>query len=178
MSYLVFASRCLLLVVFAVSLVGKVRFASFRQATIALVPRARRFASLLAGAVIAAELAIVVLLAIPQTVRAGLGAAFLLLTAFTVAIVLALRRGSTAPCRCFGSANSPLGTRHLVRNAILLLVAASGFAMGDAHGGEPFGLAMAGGVAVIAAVLVVNSDALADLFAGPLGPPRPKRNTT
>jgi uncharacterized membrane protein YphA (DoxX/SURF4 family) len=178
LAYLMFASRCVLLVVFAASAAGKLRgasaFKAFRQATAALVPWARPVAAGLAAVVIAAELGIVLLLAIPATTRWGLVAAFALLTAFTVAIAAALRRGNTAPCRCFGRSDSPLRTRHLVRNGILLLVAATGGVMPG--GGEPLGQALAGVAAVALALLVLNFDALADLFVGPPGPLRPKGN--
>lgn len=128
---------------------------------------------------VAVECAVVVLLAVPATVTVGLLTGLGLLGVFTVAIGAALRRGSTEPCRCFGASASPLGTRHLVRNAILLLAAASGLAAGAMPGdAQPWGLVFVGAAAVVLAVLVVEFDVLAELFAGPAGPVRPKRSTT
>jgi hypothetical protein len=168
MEYLVFGCRCLLLVVFAFSAFGKLSgagaFTEFRQATAQLFPPARGFASWLAAAVVVAELVVVVLLGISATVRSGLVAALALLVLFTVAIAVALRRGSTAPCRCFGRSDSPLGVRHLVRNVVLLLVAFAGLTVEAAAATEPLGLVMAGLAAVVFAVLVLSFDAIADLF--------------
>lgn len=47
-----------------------------------------------------------------------------LLIAFTALIVLRLAQGRRPPCACFGSwSATPLGWRHLVRNAALIVVA-------------------------------------------------------
>lgn len=169
MAYLAFGSRCLLLVVFAFSAFGKLSgraaFTEFRQATVRLLPAARGVASGTAVAVIGAELVIVVLLGFPATVRTGLAAALTLLVLFTVAIAAALRRGSTAPCRCFGRSDSPLGARHLVRNLVLLLVAGAGLTVAPSAAAEPLGLVVAGLAAVVFAVLVLSFDAIADLFS-------------
>lgn len=177
MACFVFGCRCLLLVVFACSVVGKLRgagaFAAFRRATAELVPPARAHAAPLAVAVIGAESVTVVLLGVPAIPGAGLGAGVGLLLAFTAAIAAGLRRGSTSPCRCFGGPATPLGVRHLVRNTGLVLVAAAGLAGeltstsgGTPAGVPPLGLAMAAGVAVVLAALVLWFDALAELFVG------------
>lgn len=181
MAYLVFGCRCLLLVVFTFSALGKLRgagsFAAFRRATADLVPPARTHAAPLAAAVIGAELTIAVLLAAPMIAWVGLGAGFVLLLAFTVTVAAALRRGSTVPCRCFGGSASPLGVRHLVRNAGLVLVAAAGLIVELVRTSgaiqaqtQPLGMVMAATVAVVLAALVLCFDALADLFVGT--PPR------
>lgn len=177
MTYVVFGCRCLLLVVFVFSALGKLRgagsFTAFRRATAELVPSARAYATPLAVAVIGAEVAIVVLLAIPAIAWFGLGVSFALLLTFTVAIGVALRRGSTAPCRCFGGSTSPLGVRHLVRNAGLTLVAVAGLSVEMARTSgaiqaeaRPLGLVMAAIAAAVLAALVLCFDALADLFVG------------
>jgi hypothetical protein len=50
-------------------------------------------------------------------------AAFALLVAFTVVIVLRLLDGSRPPCACFGTRSTrPLGAYHVVRNLGLLAV--------------------------------------------------------
>ncbi len=170
MTYVEFGCRCALLLVFAVSSVGKVRgraaFAVFRSATVALVPAAEGSATLLAAAVACAEIAVVVTLAVPVTATLGLLGAAVLLAAFTVAIAAALRRGDTAPCRCFGVSSTPLGARHLVRNAVLCALACAALALPRQELGtaEPAVLAMAAVAGVVVAGLVASFDAVADLF--------------
>jgi hypothetical protein len=165
--YVSFGCRFLLLAVLLCSAVGKLRsFADFRVATAALVPAARPYAAPLSVAVVGTELAAVVLLAVPATVPAGFAVALALLAAFTVAIGAALRRGTAAPCRCFGRSDRPVGVRHLVRNAGLLLAAAVGSATGPGAGAgaDPVGLAVAAATAAVLTALVLSADALADLF--------------
>jgi hypothetical protein len=166
MTYVEFGCRCVLGVVFAVSALSKTwkkgAFAAFRLATAALVPSARRYASALSTVVVVAEAAIVVALVVLGT--AGLVAACLLLTAFTVAIAAAVRRGDAASCRCFGATATPVSARHLVRNALLIAVAALGLAMPGQAGGDPAALGLAAVAGVVVAVLVISFDAVADLF--------------
>jgi hypothetical protein len=172
MAYLSFGCRCLLLVVFAVAALGKVRggdrVTAFRRATADLMPAAaRRHAGHLAVAVVGAELIVAVLLAVPVTAAAGLAAGLALLAAFTVAVTAALRRGGSAPCHCFGTRAGRLGARHVVRNAILLLVAATGLLSELANPGaptEPLGLVLAGATAAVLALLVLSFDPLVELF--------------
>lgn len=168
MGYLQFGCRCLLIVVFAWSAFGKVAgteaFVAFRRATARLFPPARRIAAHVGVAVIVAEATIVVLLGIPSTVHSGFIGALGLLAVFTVAVATAVRRGNQAPCNCFGRSASPLGPRHLVRNAVLLLCAGTGLAAAPAGNTELAGLLMAGLAGVVVAALVVSFDALADLF--------------
>jgi hypothetical protein len=85
-----------------------------------------RWRSAVAAAVIMCELATAALLAADVTALAGLGVGAALLIVFTMAISSVLRQGTSASCRCFGASTQPLGRRHLVRNAILLLIAAIG----------------------------------------------------
>jgi hypothetical protein len=78
----------------------------------------------LAVVVAIAELAAAGLLIAPPTASAGAIAALALLTAFTAAIVAALRRGVRPDCGCFGRAHSaPIGRWTLVRNALLAVCA-------------------------------------------------------
>jgi hypothetical protein len=52
-------------------------------------------------------------------------AALLLLVAFTVVIVRRVLDGTRPPCACFGSRSKrPLGAYHVVRNLVLIAVAA------------------------------------------------------
>jgi hypothetical protein len=169
MAYLAFGCHCLLVMVFACSAVAKLgrdSFAAFRLATARLVPAFRGMATPLAVAVVCAELAATVLLAVPATAPVGLVLGLALLTAFTVAVAAALRRGETASCNCFGRSTTPLQPRHLVRNALLMTVAVSGLVadLAGQAGAEVTGMTLAGAAAVVLAVLVLNFDALADLF--------------
>lgn len=132
MTYLELTCRALLGAVFLVSGLTKV---AGRGSFLAFARSARRLGSLprawtlpVARAVVAAELAVVCLLAIPETVAAdfGFGLAAGLLVVFSAAIAASLRRGEREPCRCFGPSDAPLGWRHVLRNAILAGVALLG----------------------------------------------------
>jgi hypothetical protein len=91
-----------------------------------------------------------------------------------VAIAGALRRGETASCNCFGRSTVPLRVRHLVRNALLMAVAGIGLVadLGRPAGAGVTGMALAGASAVVLAVLVLNLDALTDLFVAAPVPER------
>lgn len=95
----------------------------------------------------------------------------MLAMAFAVAILAAIRRGDRAPCNCFGASARPVGRVHVVRNAVLIIVAALGLAADAAEAGPVgpaggFAAVIAGGVL---AALVVRADDLAELF-GPVAP--------
>jgi uncharacterized membrane protein YphA (DoxX/SURF4 family) len=85
-----------------------------------------RAAAALALVVPIAELAVAVALLFGQTARWGAIGVGCLLLVFSAAIFLSLARGSAPDCHCFGQLSSrPVGTATLVRNAILLAVAAT-----------------------------------------------------
>ncbi|MCX2952718.1 TlpA family protein disulfide reductase [Lentzea sp. NEAU-D7] len=119
-------ARVLLAVVFLVAFAGKVRsrrgFAEFRDSIAALVPLPARP---LAVAVLAGEALAVVLLAVPGT-RLGYGVAVTLLVTFCGAVVLAITGRKSVRCKCFGAGGDVLGLKHLVRNGLLIAVAALG----------------------------------------------------
>ncbi|MGH1490366.1 MAG: DoxX family protein [Acidimicrobiales bacterium] len=75
-----------------------------------------------AGAVPIAELATAAaLIVVPGW---GGVAAFGLLAAFTANLVMVIRSGRVASCACFGgSSTEPVSSKHLVRNAALLVLA-------------------------------------------------------
>ncbi|MEU4834045.1 MauE/DoxX family redox-associated membrane protein [Streptosporangium sp. NPDC023615] len=179
MSYVILGCRLLLLGIFLASLAGKVRSRqAFREfvaatATLLAVPSApaRRFALL----AMAAEAAIVVLLAVPPTVPAvapptlpaGFALAAVTLAGFGYALARALRQGRTAPCRCFGASSAPVGRRHVIRN--LVLIAAAATAAVAALGGAPQAVETPGVVitalaALVCVVLVTRLDDIAELF--------------
>lgn len=124
------ALRCLLVLVFAAALAGKLRgegaagdFARW-VAELRIVPASRAGAA--ATATLAAEGASAVLLLTPWTVLPGLVLAGGLLGVFAVAAYSVHRRGIAATCRCFGRSDAPLGLRHVVRDAGLALAALAG----------------------------------------------------
>lgn len=173
MTYVLMSCRVLLLLVFVASVLGKVRgraawsgfVGSLRD--LRLVPRSAVRAA--AVAVVAGEVGVVVLMAIPATVSLALVLAGVLLAVFTASIVVTLRRGVRAPCRCFGSAALPLGRRHVVRNGVLLTVVVLGaaslsLARVPAH---TAGLAVAAAAGLVGGVLLVVFDELVELFVGP-----------
>lgn len=168
MGYLEFGCRVLLGGVFAVSvgtkLFSRAGFADFTAATGRLTGARAARARQLAVAVVVGEVAVVLGVVVPALVTWGFAVAVGLLTVFTVAIVRSLRRGQRAPCRCFGASNSPLGTHHVVRNAVL---AAFGV-LGIAARGTPspdVGLACVAAVAALVGVVVTaRLDDLIGLF--------------
>ncbi len=131
MTYAVLFCRILLAGVFLAALVGKVRSASayreFAGSVVRLGLFSRRVSRVCAAVVVGVELLVLVLLVPPRTVPAGFLAAVLLLGAFAAGIVLALRVGNSAPCRCFGASSAPLGRVHVVRNLILAVAGAGGW---------------------------------------------------
>jgi hypothetical protein len=170
MSYFLLACRTLLLGVFLAALAGKVRrraaYRGFVASLRALGVLPRQLVEVIAAAVTTAEAAIVVLLAVPGTVPAGFLLTAVLLMAFTTGIVPAVRRGTTAPCACFGVSATPLGRVHVVRNLVLLATAGAGLAVAGAGGGTEFaGAALAVAAALVALVPVLRLDDLTALFS-------------
>ncbi|MEV5552149.1 MauE/DoxX family redox-associated membrane protein [Nonomuraea wenchangensis] len=173
MDHLALTARCALGLVFLVAVIGKVRgraaYEAFRRSVPELVPLPRGAASaVLPALVVAAECAVVVLLAVERTAAAGLALAAAVLLAFTAGIGRALRAGVRASCRCFGMTPSPLGRLHLVRNLALAALAVAGAAAvlagapGQPH---PAGVALAVAGGALLALPAVFADDLAALFS-------------
>lgn len=183
MVYVVVGCQYLIGVVFLVSAASKLRSraglrgfgASLRQ--MRLLPS--RGVGAVALLVAAAEAAVAVLLVAatalgPATastaavLTVGFTGALALLISFSAAILAAMHRGSRAPCRCFGTANIPLGGRHVLRNGVL--AAAAGVGLAGAVGGTPpapdlGGVVVGAAGGITLAVLTVVSDELVELFA-------------
>ncbi|OPC77002.1 hypothetical protein B4N89_41190 [Embleya scabrispora] len=180
MGYALLACRVLLGLVLVASAGGKLRggeaFRAFVEATRELGAPARRARSI-AIAVVVGEIAAALSLAAPPNGFVGFALALPLLTAFTIAILGALRRGTNASCACFGASATPIGRRHVVRNAVLITVAGTGLALGAAGASNPTHLAgalTAVSCAVIGALVLISTDELAELFdlgsaPGPIG---------
>ncbi|MFG1949389.1 MauE/DoxX family redox-associated membrane protein [Nonomuraea sp. NPDC048826] len=169
LAYVGFGCRVLLAVVFFAAAMSKVRGRRQRaefQASLEAFGVRPRWRSPATAAVITGELATASLLAPDVTALAGLGVGAALLLVFTTAISSVLRRGVSASCRCFGASTQPLGRRHLIRNAILLLIAAVGVAgtlPATAPGlaaWDPAALALSGFAAMVLAALVISYDDL------------------
>ncbi|MFB1046829.1 MauE/DoxX family redox-associated membrane protein [Streptomyces chrestomyceticus] len=132
MQYVAMGTRCLIGMIFLLAIIGKLAgrnplgtfMISIRD--MGVVPSGLIRPTALA--VLICECAVFALLVAPVTsaIMAGLALAAALLLIFAAAVMLAIRRGVRAPCRCFGSATTPLGTVHAVRNILLAAAAALG----------------------------------------------------
>ncbi|MGY0233975.1 MauE/DoxX family redox-associated membrane protein [Longispora urticae] len=172
MEYVAVAARVFVGLVLLVSVAGKVRSrAEFRRfaATIPAFGLVRGgWVRGAAAATVTVEAAVPVLLAVPATVVVGQTLAVTLFAVLTLAVWRAVRARTGAVCRCFGAADTPLGTRHVVRNLLLVVVAGVGLgaaALGD--GPTPLGgVLVAAGAGLVGALFVVRYEDLVDLFAG------------
>lgn len=173
MGYLTVACRVLLAVVFATSLVSKLRgraaWSGFADSVRQLGRVPGPAVGMVATTVVAAEALALVLLLVPTAAPLGLAVSGSLLTGFTVVMFAGWRRGVRAPCRCFGASTVPVGVRHLVRNALLITVAGAGIAghLAGASVAHPGGLAVAAASGLAAAAVLIVFDDLVDLLWGP-----------
>ncbi|WP_229398343.1 MauE/DoxX family redox-associated membrane protein [Micromonospora okii] len=172
MPYLALAVRCLIGAVFLASALSKV---SGRRALPAFVASLRALRLLPARAVkpvavliVATEFTLCGLLAapVPTAAAVGLAGAAALLLVFAAGIGTAVRRGTSAPCRCFGASTTPLGGRHVARNLLLAGIAglAAPATAPGVGGATPTGLLLAATAGLVVAALVVALDDLAALF--------------
>ena len=103
----------------------------------------------------------------PALTGAALAGAAALAAVLTAGVAVAVRRGVTAPCACFGSADrSPLSGVHLARNAGLLVVLVAGAAsvgLGRWPPG-PVAAALAAATGGVSALLLTRLDDLTALF--------------
>ncbi|MQY12893.1 hypothetical protein SRB5_30320 [Streptomyces sp. RB5] len=166
MIYLAFSLRLALAGVLLAGAVAKARaFGEARRMVEVTVRRAlpapalaRRIpAGAAAGLLIGAEAAVaLLLLSGAGQARPGFAAALVLFVCFTALAVFSATTGAELPCACFGRSTARLGPRHVLRNGVLLALAAAGLYLASAG---PDGDGMrAGGVAVgIAAAFVVTA---------------------
>ncbi|NUT53325.1 MAG: hypothetical protein HOV94_39475 [Saccharothrix sp.] len=172
MQYLAIGLRCLIGVVFLVSSVSKVAgrgsFSAFVSSVgdLRLLPQA--LVKPVASLVLAAELAVCVLLAVPPVFAAasGLLVAGLLSVIFAIAIAVSTRRGVSAACRCFGASTVPLGPLHVVRNLALAVVAAVGAAITWTASGpvEPAGVLVSALAGLLPGAVITVLDDVVGLF--------------
>jgi hypothetical protein len=98
---------------------------------------------------------------------AALASAAALTAVLTAGVAVAVRRGVTAPCACFGSrGRAPLSGVHLTRNACLLtvLVAGAGGAGLERWPPGPAAAALAAVAGGVSALLLTRLDELTALF--------------
>lgn len=169
MSALIGVGCCwLVAVVFAVSAVGKLKArTAFRRSVADMAVLPARAVAPVATTVPLAEALAVVLLVLPPTAMVGSLLALVLLAAFTTGIVIVLRRGTRASCLCFGTTERPYGVRHLVRNGLLTVAAATGVVTAG-----PVTDLLATLIAIVAgavaAVMLIVSDELVGTPAQPI----------
>jgi len=112
--------------VFAVAGVAKVFNRATTRETMTAFGVPAQFAGILATFLPLVELVVAASLLVATTARVGAYGALAMLVAFTIAIAANLARGRTPGCPCFGQAQpSPIGWTTLVRNAVLLAMAAA-----------------------------------------------------
>jgi hypothetical protein len=120
----------LVIAVLAVSVISKVRGRASLREFVAAVAQMRvvpaRWAVPAATAAIVAEASVLALVAVPQTVQVGLGAATLLFGGFTAVLARAVSRGAQVGCHCFGASRTPVARRHVVRSGVLCAAALGG----------------------------------------------------
>ncbi|WET76448.1 hypothetical protein P3102_20190 [Amycolatopsis sp. QT-25] len=184
MGYVAVSAMVLCGLTLLVSAVSKVRGRDSYAEFVASVPAfgiPARWARLFAAVTLGAEFAITVLL-LPAGVlvaagsvpgwwlgAAGLVSAAAVFGVLTAAVWRAVTRRTGAVCHCFGPARTVLAPRHIVRNALLLLVAALGAGtLSGVDGVEPVAAVLAAAVGAVGAVAVVRFEDLAELFVGPV----------
>lgn len=117
-------ARLLLALVFAAAAVGKLADQSGTRASLRDFRVPAKTLWTLALALPLTELAVAAALAAQPTARLGAAATLALLSLFASGIVLAMVRGETPDCHCFGQLHSqPAGRRTLARNASLAVPA-------------------------------------------------------
>jgi len=163
-SYLALACRAMLVAVFVVSFVSKVRgraaYADFRRSVVEWQVLPARWSGPAAAGAVAGEVVVVLLLALLWTAPVGFVAAAIVLAAFTFGIVSAVRRGRVTSCRCFGASTATIGPAHVVRNGLLVVVCAAGVVGEASATGSPSvgGAALALSAAAIGVLFVVRFD--------------------
>ena len=183
MTELVIAALMTAVVTYGVSAASKLRsgraYRGFRAGLAATALVSSPLTGLAAAALVTAEavvtgLCTAALLVIflsrapaPALTGVALAGAAALMAVLTAGVAVAVRRGVTAPCACFGSSGRvPLGGVHLARNTYLLVVLATGAAGAGLQRWQPdlaaaILAASAGGVL---ALLLTRLDDVAELF--------------
>lgn len=172
MAPLIIGIRCLIGIVFAASFLGKVAgtraFREFSASLMSMGVLNGEVARMAAFAVVAAELLISASMTSPNpsVALAGFALGILLMVVFSGAIVLVIRRGTKAICRCFATSTAPLSTRHVIRNGALAILMLVGFIISLRGAGATSRTSI--GVSVVVGLLcggvVTILDSIIDLF--------------
>lgn len=146
--YYLLAARCLLATVFAIAAVTKLGSASgFKRFSITvqkLTMLPERQAVPAAVGLVVGEALITILITLPLTPRAGFALAMVFLLLFISVVFRAVRGGVFAECRCFGDHSSAMSYPMLVRNVLLLTIAAPGVVISPGAAAlDPLGVALA-----------------------------------
>jgi hypothetical protein len=161
-STVAFGARVLLVLVLAVSVAGKLRaYGAYVRSLDGFPWVPRRWAREVAAAVVAAEATVAVLLALPATARVGALLAVGLLVVLTAAVWAAVRRGTGAVCRCFGTREEPLSRRQVARDLTLVAVALLAVPGGPVTSA---GAVLAEATAAVLTLFVLRFEDLVDLF--------------
>lgn len=169
MAYVGLFSCWLAVGVFGTAAIGKVRrFGEFAESVAALRIVPGRVVRPVAVGVVAVELTIVALCAVPWApfAPAGLLLGAGVLVIFAVAAMSARLRNRVVPCRCFGKRGVPLGGRQAARNGLLAVLLAAGLTTAPAPGGG-VAVVVTGLIAMVVVLLVVAADDLIDLLRVP-----------
>jgi hypothetical protein len=162
-------TRTLVVIVFLVALIGKVRsrhaIASFITWVAELSIAGTRQARLLAYAILAIEMAVVVMVLAPWTAIFGLAVAAGTMCAFAIATGRLVRRGTRARCQCFGTSGATLSHRHVFRDASIALAATAGIAVSQTGAPPLPGIALGIAAGALVAAVVLFLDDIAALFA-------------
>jgi uncharacterized membrane protein YphA (DoxX/SURF4 family) len=171
--YVLLTCRCLLALMFAVSVFSKVRSRKAVEEFVTWLASLPIAAALrhrsAAVALLGGETLVVGCLLVPAAVHAGLVLAGLMLAIFATGIYLTLRQGVRAPCKCFGTSSAALGWPHFYRNVALSLAAFAGCLIGADHGARLAGVVISLAAAVLLLIPVIFLDDLQSLFAQPPG---------
>jgi hypothetical protein len=126
----------------------------------------RRLVAPVAAAIAAGEVLAAVLLPWPATGAAGAVLATVLLAVLTAGVSRAVRRGTTATCRCFGPSGGRLRPVHVARNITLTACAAGAAATTLAGTGTPPAASLAPALALglAAAIFLIFIDGVVDLL--------------
>jgi hypothetical protein len=186
MAELVIAALMTAVVTYGMSATAKLRngqaYHAFRAGLAATALVSRSLTGLVAAVLAAAEVAVAAVCATalvmtflsrsgapaePALTGAALAGAAALTTVLTAGVAVAVRRGATAPCACFGSGDrSPLSGVHLARNAFLLAVLVAGAASAGLAPWppNPAAAALAAAAGGVSALLLTRLDDLTALF--------------
>lgn len=169
-SYILIFCRAVILFVFALSFIMKLRNVAQFTETISLIGPFSSFVinSLLAILIICSELVIVILALQKQYLFLAFGLAILLLSFFSAVLIFMLVRHSRISCNCFGSSTQAVSVYDLWRNVAFIICSTFGFFIclsGNFFSFDQIIWIMLGCIpSLIFVVVMINLEELASLF--------------